>query len=250
MIHRMQRMHIGHIAFLAVLILSAVMLCSAHTYADTSGNVTLSVGQSFNVMGEEEEGFSDSRDYQLVANDSSVPMPGGNYGGTYTFTLSGDEEHVFTTSGDGGKVSEPALYFSNPGVYEYTVKPLTSEPNEKYDYEDTTYNVRIYVKNNPLVAGDLIVEKIVCENNQGEKPDYIRYHCSYKGEAVEPEDPDDDPDEDTDDEPGEDSPKKGTKVKTGDTSALMVWGVTFALVTAMLMILLFRRRRDNNNNRF
>ncbi len=237
MIHKMQRMHIDHIAILAVLILSMVMLCSAHTYADTSGNVTLSVGQSFNVMGTTEDGFTNSREYQLSANDASNPMPGGASGGAYTFTLSGDQEHVFTTSGDGGAVSEPALYFSHAGVYEYTVKPLTQAPSDKYTYEDTTYTVRIYVKNNPLEAGDLIVEKIVCENNQGEKPDYIRYHCSYKGEAPVPEE----------DEGGD--PDKGTATKTGDTSNIVMWAVTFALVAAMLMILLFRRHRENKMNK-
>ena len=233
MIHRMQRTHIGHAVILAVLVLSTVMLCSAHTFADTSGNVTLSVGQSFNVMGTTEEGFTDSREYQLSANDASNPMPGGATGGTYTFTLSGDEEHVFTTSGDGGTVSEPALYFSQAGVYEYTVEPLTAAPNDKYSYEDTTYTVRIYVKNNPLKAGDLIVEKIVCENNQGEKPDYIRYHCSYTGDPAEPE--------------GDDDPDKDTGTKTGDTSGIVMWSVIFALVTAMLIILLYRRHRENNN---
>ena len=236
-------MHIHHILILAVLVLSTVMLCSVYTYADTSGNVTLSIGQSYNIMGETEGGFSNSRDYQLTAADSSNPMPDGKLGGTYTFTLSGDEELVFTTSVDGGTVSEPALYFSHAGVDEYTVKPLTQAPSERYTYEDTTYIVKIYVKNNPLEAGDLIVEKIVCENNQGEKPDYIRYHCSYKGEAPVPEeDEDDDPDEGGD-------PDKGTATKTGDTSNIVMWAVTFALVAAMLMILLFRRHRENKMNR-
>ena len=231
-----------HILILTVLALSTVMLCSAQTFADTSGNVTLSVGQSFNVMGTTEEGFSDSRDYQLTASDSSNPMPAGTSGGAYTFTLTGDDEHVFTTSGDGGTVNEPALYFSHAGVYEYKLMPLTTEPDERYDYEDTTYTVRIYVKNNPLKSGDLIVEKIVCENNQGEKPDYVRYHCSYKGEAI---DPDDDPD-DEDDTDKDKGPDKGNKTKTGDTSNIVMWAVTFALVSAMLMILLIRRRREND----
>lgn len=110
-------------------------------------------------------------------------------------------------------------------------------PSEKYTYEDTTYTVKIYVKNNPLKAGDLIVEKIVCENNQGEKPDYIRYHCSYQGEAPAPED---ETDRTTD---------KGTATKTGDTSNIVMWAATFALVTAMLIILLLRRHREKNMNR-
>lgn len=236
MIHRIQRIRIVHILIMAVLILSAVMLCSAHTFADTSGNVTLSVGQSFNVMGTTGEDFNDSRDYQLTALDPSNPMPADSEGGVYTFTLTGDDEHVFTTSGDGGTVDEPALYFSHAGVYEYTLEPLTTEPDERYEYEDTTYTVRIYVKNNPLKSGDLIVEKIVGENNQGEKPDYIRYHCSYKGEPAPPEGDKDDPD-------------KGSRVKTGDTSGIVMWSVTFALVTAMLIFLLIRRRRDNEDNR-
>lgn len=231
--------------------MSAVMLCSALTYADTSGNVTLSVGQSFNVIGTTENGFTNSRDYQLTAADASNPMPGGKYGGAYTFTLSGDQEHVFTTSGDGGTVSEPALYFSNAGVFEYTVKPLTTEPNSKYDYEDTTYTVRIYVKNNPLKSGELIVEKIVCENNQGEKPDYIRYHCSYKGEAPAPviDDQPENTEPDTSPADDDDTAGEGKLIKTGDTSNLMIWAVTFVMVTAMLVIMLFRRRRENNENR-
>ena len=223
-------MHIGHIVIVAVLVLSTVMLCSAHIFADTSGNVTLSIGQSFNIMGTTEAGFSDSRDYQLKAENSSNPMPDGKLGGAYIFTLSGDDELIFTTSGDSGKVSEPALYFSVAGVYEYTVEPLTSAPNERYEYEDTVYTVRIYVKNNPLKPGDLIVERIVCENNQGEKPDYIRYHCSYKGAPPKPDDPD-----------------KGTTANTGDTSNVTIWSVTFVLVTAMLLIMLIRRRRENKN---
>lgn len=235
MIHKMQRMHIGHIVILTVLVLSTVMLCSALTYADTSGNVTLSVGQSFNVMGTTEAGFTNSRDYQMTALDAANPMPGGKNGGSYTFTLSGDEEHIFTTSGDGGTVSEPALYFAHAGVYEYTVEPLTKAPSEKYTYEDTKYTVRIYVKNNPVKAGDLIVEKIVCENNKGEKPDYIRYHCSYKGAPAEPE--------------GDKDSDRGTVTKTGDTSNLVMWSVTFAFVTSMLLFLLLRRRRENNKNR-
>ena len=238
MIHRMQRIRIVHILVMTVLVISTVMLCSAHTFADTSGNVTLSVGQSFNVMGTTEAGFSNSRDYQLTANAASNPMPGGTSGGAYTFTLSGDAEHIFTTSGDGGKVNEPALYFSHAGVYEYTVKPLTAAPNARYSYEDTTYTVRIYVENNPLKSGDLIVKKIVCDNNQGEKPDYIRYHCSYKGEAATNDDEEEDEDSD-----------KGTAARTGDTSNLVMWSVILALVTAMLIFLLVKRHREDKENR-
>lgn len=230
----MHSLHIDRVLVLAALILSVVLLCSAPSYADTSGNVTLAVGQSFNKTGEIPDDFDGSRQYEFSANDSGDPMPNGQTGGTYVFTLTDDQELVFTTSGDGGKVSEPALYFTHAGVFEYTVKPLTAEPDENYTFENTVYTVRIYVENNPLKAGDLIVRKIVCENNQGEKPDYIRYHCSYTGPAPEPDEPD-----------KPDKPVVTPGINTGDYSNLTLWVSVLALAVSMFFFMIFRGRKEN-----
>lgn len=225
-------MHIGHKFLLGALIICAVMFCSARVYADTSGNVTMKVGQSLVKTGQVPDGFNVTREYSLKANDPSNPMPGSKTGGEYRFSLTGDDQIVFTTSGDGGAVAEPAIYFDHAGVYEYTLKPLTGEPGDGYEYEDTVYTVRMYVENNPLKTGDLIVRKIVAVKTDGSKPDVITYHCKYTGPAPDPIDDDD-----------------GKKIRTGDTSGLAMWSTICVSMTVMLILLLFRRRRENEHNR-
>lgn len=228
MANKMHSMHISRVLIMVALVISVALFCSAPVYA--FDNVTLTVSQSFNKTGEIPGGFDGSRDYILTAADPGNPMPAKSAGGEYRFTLKEDDELVFTTS-TGGPVSEPALYFTHAGVYEYTVQPLTAEPDSRYEFEDTVYTVRIYVENNASGENGLRVMRIVCDNNQGEKPDYIRYHCSFTGKAPSGE------------------TEKSSGIKTGDTSNIAIWISVLAMSIIMLMVILLRRRRGDKEDR-
>lgn len=222
------------LAFIAV-IMVAGFLCAAPLRVSAlteSGNVTVTVYQSFNKMGQS-DGIDDTRSYMLEALDSSNPMPAGSSGGAYTFSLSGDDSCVFETSVTGEAGAEPALYFTHAGVYEYSLTPLTEEPNSRYTYEDTVYTVRVYVENLSDGSG-LAVRKIVCQKSDNEKPDSITYHCSYKGEAENIV-------------PDRGKPHEKTnplKPKTGDTSNIAMWSILLVITSAMLLFFILKRRND------
>lgn len=72
--------------------------------------------------------------FLLSAADENMPMPGGQSGGSYSFTINGS-----------GKISLPAISYSKAGKYTYTV---TEENTAQagYTYDTSVYTVTVNVE--------------------------------------------------------------------------------------------------------
>lgn len=72
--------------------------------------------------------------FELKSTDSKAPLPGGQHGISYEFSINGV-----------GTVSLPAIVFTSAGEYIYTIKEVnTAVPG--YRYDTSVYTVAVYVE--------------------------------------------------------------------------------------------------------
>ena len=127
-----------------------------------------------------------SFEYRLTAVDGA-PLPDEASGGSYRFTLTGD---------DSGSI-ELHFPFTKPGYYNYLVKAHIPDRNSDYTYGDQSYNVMIMVINGesgPEVGAMTIQDESLAKYAE------LTFITAYNKAPPAPPDEDGDEDEDRDDQ--------------------------------------------------
>ena len=141
-----------------------------------------------------------------------------------------------------GEEKQFVITYHYPGTYHYTVHQKAGT-DEKTTYDDTTYQVDVYVTENE--QGELGITPVAYVKGQTEKLGKLSYQNSREKpetpeepeipeEPAEPEQPEEEPKKEPEKQP---EPTAVTQVqtvaepKTGDTSQLWVWGT--GTVTAL-----------------
>lgn len=188
----------------------AVLFQGMSVKADAAAQKTVAkipVSQTFEIKNQVPDGLNREFQYALTCEDKKNPMPEETSEGTYTFTLKDNEKKVIE------------IAYEHAGVYYYDLKQQVSDKKDKFSYDETDYQVAVYVTN--AVDGGLDTQ-VVVKNTDGTKSGEINFHNSYTG----------------------DIPLKGSSiVKTGDTQNLTLWYSTAAVAVAVFLITLFIRRK-------
>lgn len=210
---------------LCLLVLCLVMLAGNAAFAADSVSVSIPVKQAFTTSKEIPEDLDREGRYELTAKTSDCPMPKGTENGSYTFTLTGDEE---------AQIGE--ITYLHGGIYSYELRQVT-EDKDRYTYDRTVYQIDVCVKNE---ADGSLSTQIIAANESGEKVSEIAYYNSYEG--VEP------PEEVTD-TPEEKEPEKTGNVKTGDSANLMLWGGAALLAAVLVFIGAAKRKHEADEDK-
>lgn len=176
---------------------------------------------------------------------------------TYSFVLEAvddaplPEETTVTITGE-GETEFPAISYSEPGVYCYTVSE-TAGTAERAHYDSTVYYVKVTVLNAQDGGLEAVAVAYTDAAMSGEKTD-IRFENTYDAkDKTDEEKPDkgktDDvkPGKDTteDQKPAKDTTEKTRtdRVKTGDSSNAVYYAVLGAAAVGIAAVTLKRRRK-------
>lgn len=203
------------------------MLTSVSVFAaEPSAVAKIPAEQRFEIQsGQEAES---TFQYILEAVDDKAPMPENSKEGSYTFSMTGTQ----TLYLDG-------ITYTSPGIYRYVAYQIVEEPREGYQYDNSRYQVDVYVKNS---AGSGLAAEIVIQNENGEKCESMVFSNRFKADI------------------GTDQPKGGggqtgtDSVKTGDNTQTGWWLIVLAVSGASVVTLsryleiwpAFRKRKVSN----
>ena len=167
------------------------------------------------------EGFT----VNLKADDINNPMPEGTVNEIYSVTVDGEDIAYF-----------PEMTFSRVGVYNYTIWQEKGN-NVDCTYDDSTYNLTVYVTNKENGDG-LEATSVLYKGNETEKLDEASFHNIYKTippikedvmsitDIVEPE-----------------------SVNTGDQSNIIFWIILSSIGDiGILYIVFFNNKKNEKNN--
>ena len=197
-------------AIVAGIAMAAILLqgISVRAEAATSKAVAkIPVSQTFEIKNQAPESLNREFQYTLTCEDDKNPMPEKASEGTYTFTLKDNEKKTIE------------IGYEHAGVYEYDLKQLVFDKKDKFSYDETNYQVTIYVTNSQ--DGGLDTQVIV-KNPDGTKSAEANFHNSYTGDIQS---------------------KGNNIVKTGDTQNLILWYSTAAIAVTVFLITIFIRRK-------
>lgn len=161
-------------------------------------------------------GVSISGDHRVTNNESLKT-------GRHTFVLTADDGCPMPSDSTGntkevtidsnGSFDFGRITFDKPGTYTYTVSRKTVKTSQLKE-DDSVYKCKVASFSDGTTI--MVFEKVGSEG----KPDRIRYEDTY----IKPTD--------------------GTKVKTGDTSSVYVYG---GLFTALIVLILGLRKKLSGN---
>lgn len=173
----------------------------------------------------------------LKADDAENPMPSGSVDGTCGITLSGEERKSF-----------PAVYFSELGVYHYTIQQAAGS-EETCTYDETKYHLTVYVTN--AEDGGLGLTSVLYRENESEKLD-----CAVFCNVYETKEPETEPVEEETKKPEtervtekpaktEDKTQNGSGPKTGDETPVGLYTVIaiIALLTVVGVIVRNKKKQ-------
>lgn len=183
-----------------------VLLC---LFAMMAGGMTVSaaqkpvqaelpVGQEFQTE-YAPEGLEDTFTYLLTAKDGA-PLPEEAEDGVYRFEMKGTQERMLQVT------------YTTGGIYEYTLSQEIGDQQANYTYDRQTYQVYVYVKNEP---DNSLSAQVVIDNGNGKKTQNALFCNSYKGTA---------PQQGTGTGAGGEDSRD--KVQTGDDTVVSVWILT------------------------
>lgn len=203
------------------------MAFPAYAKEENTVSVTIPVEQVFTNHSDGER--ENTLTYCLSAQENGFPLPGGQTGTDYYFSMTGTE----------GKKLEP-ITFSQPGVYTYQVSLYEGE-KEGNTYDETVYTVVVQVKDKG--NGERGAETVLLDS-RGEKNPVLEFQHSYSpgsgrnaNTTVKPADI------------GKTDGNNAAKisVKTGDNSRPMAFFAMIMGSTAAAVILFQTRRKPNLN---
>lgn len=153
----------------------------------------------------------------LKANDSTYPMPDGSANSVYKMIITG-----------AATAKLPEIKFSVLGIYAYTISQ-TAGTNELCSYDESVYNVRVYITNADDGSG-LESTVIAYKTSEADKLDEIEFINDYEIEIPDEEIPGG-PTDPPSTEPPDDAPK------TGDDTVIWPYIVLFISTMAIILIL-------------
>ena len=155
-------------AYKASLCLLALLFILQGLYIGAAGETAgMSIGASVAT-----EGVAVSENYTLrmTAADAGCPMPGGKSGGTYDLTFAGAGSQTF-----------PAMSFTNPGNYQYTIAQVAGNHALAVSYDTGVYDLRVQVREN---AGRLQLTAIMNRQGSDKKAASADFRNVYVAPAV------------------------------------------------------------------
>ena len=129
-----------------------------HIYAANHIAISIPVSQTLTIHGQSQNQYQST--YQFEALDNDCPMPSNSQNNNYYFTMSNnDQTHI-------------DLQFTHAGIFSYQLSQVVNDENNQMTYDDTKYQLDIYVKNTN--DGGLIASVIAYLEN-GNKTGVIQF---------------------------------------------------------------------------
>lgn len=195
---------------IAGIALVAILLQGLSVKAEAASREVIAkipVSQTFEIKNQAPDGLNREFQYTLTCEDKNNPMPEGTSEGIYTFTLKDNDKKVIE------------ITCEHAGVYYYNLKQQVSDKKNKFSYDETHYQVSLYVTNS--TDGGLDTQVIVKkpDGTKGAEPHF--YNC-YTGDIQS---------------------KSSSTVKTGDTQNLILWYSIATIAVAVFTITVVIRRK-------
>lgn len=173
---------------------------------------------------------ADDEDYEIVLepDNPDYPMPEGSEDGVFTMIITGEDTGFL-----------PEIAFSSLGVYTYTIQQ-TPGSNELATYDDSIYNLVVYVTNSELGDG-LDVTVILYLLGETDKFEEVVFNNEYEAEDLPPlpetgEDPEERPPlPDTGTDPPEPTDRPRLPQTSDDTR---IWPYVGLFISGAAMIFL------------
>ena len=204
----------------AACVAMAVMMMMSTVHG--AGNALIPVRQTFTVISNPDgASLTNTFTYTLKADVPTDPMPAGSIGGTYTFTMSGNQ---MLNIG-------PINSYTVPGTYRYKLKQ-TNDGTQYYGYDATEYEVIVTVIN-----GALGLESKVAIKKGGVKVAMATFANNYNKPAPRPS-------------PSPKAPGGVAIPKTQDASSLAMWisvfGISISIVLIRILWMMKERKQSYN----
>lgn len=196
--------------FIAGIALVAILLQGLSVKADAASREAVAkipVSQTFEIKNQAPDGLNREFQYTLSCEDKDNPMPEGTSEGIYTFTLKDNDKKVIE------------ITCEHAGVYYYNLKQQVSDKKNKFSYDETNYQVSVYVTNS---ADGGLDTQVIVKKPDGTKSAEANFYNCYTGDIQS---------------------KGSSIVKTGDTQNLILWYSTAAIAVAVFMITVVIRRK-------
>ena len=209
---------------IATAVLLMTLMANPVLAEEPDNTVNLPVSQTVKLEGEGAKAEDAEVQYVLTALEANAPMPEGTEDGTYTFSLTGEQEMTL-----------PAMEFTGAGEWHYELRASS----EKGSVRPEKVTITVYV----LGEGGSLESFVIVTGEDGAKCE-LSFEVTVTAE--EPEKPEPEKPEPEKPEPvtpvtpgGEEKPPK-----TGDTFPLGTYGAV-ALTSVILLVLLGGRRKKD-----
>lgn len=180
----------------------------------TQIDVKLPVTQKFTITNNHQDSINQSGFYELIAMDSTTPIPEEGSHGKYNFTLDGNEQ------------KQISMTYVHGGIYQYRLYQ-TTENKDRYGFDRHIYTISVYVRNDD--NGELKAQVIV-ENEKNEKCEDITFENTYTG-IKKPT-----------------TQRPSNSIGTSDDTQIHVW-ITMIIVASLGMIMTFILRQKSLKNK-
>ena len=214
---------------IATAVLLMTLMANPVLAEEPDNTVNLPVSQTVKLEGAGAKAEDAEVQYVLTALEANAPMPEGTEDGTYTFSLTGEQEMTL-----------PAMEFTGAGEWHYELRASS----EKGSVRPEKVTITVYV----LGEGGSLESFVIVTGEDGAKCE-LSFEVTVTAEEPEkpePEKPEPEKPEPEKPEPVEPVTPGGEEKppKTGDTFPLGTYGAV-ALTSVILLVLLNGRRKKD-----
>lgn len=179
---------------------------------------------------------------QTAAYEAKIEVSFPQYGGTASIKEKADKSSPYPSP----KITKPSVTvgdkqsgafvigYDEPGTYQYTVTQTTAKKITGVTYENTVYNVTLFVASKE--DGTLYHELAVFKGDSIKKAEKLTFTNTKKKNTNNKK------------TTGSSGGGKGGGTKTGDTSDLILWSQITAAGALMFLVMLAVRRRNGEKD--
>lgn len=221
------------IAVLLTICFMCVTLSKQIYAAGHIASISIPVSQTLTIHGQTQNQYQST--YQLKALDNDCPMPEDSQNNNYYFTMNNNDQ----TNID--------IQFTHAGIFSYQLSQIIDDSNNQMTYDDTKYQLDVYVKNTS--HGGLIASVIAYLEN-GNKTGEIQFNNELNIQTL-PGDGSQTNDNDNTTPPDIEVPTDetvGTTGTTGTTTRVTQGGGTGTAVRGQTNVTSGETNPDNNQN--
>lgn len=128
-------------------------------YAAQNIAISIPVSQTLTIQGQSQNQYQST--YQLKALDNQSPMPENSQNKSYYFTMSNNDETTID------------IRFTHAGIFSYQLSQVINDTNNQMTYDDTEYQLDVYVKN---TSDGGLIASVVAYLENGNKTGEIQFH--------------------------------------------------------------------------